>query len=281
MTFFFNFFIVYEPDWELRRFHMVRQFKEKRSLVAPLIVALILFYTPVSLLSQEAAEGQLAGYVFEQDGTSPVGGVVVKLMNIESGELIESPESDTEGFFSIGGIAKGVYSFAVSSPSGDFGSNDMIGIEAGKTAKIAISMNPYTEARAAAINQSRQQREEEEGDPFGRVLSFDEETMMAQVLMLKDYEKSKCRIQVKGEDTDFKQKLELMMLGNQEVDEALEGQTVAIELEYTAIPEDYVYEKCTKIPIIWWSGALVILAGSGFMIFQGEEEEFISGFTKK
>ena len=259
---------------------MVRKFKENRSIVFPLIVALIFFYTPVSLLSESSAEGKLTGYVFEFDGTSPVEGAVVKLMNITSGDLYESPESDTKGFFSIDGIEKGVYSFAVFSPAGDFGSNDFIGIEAAKTAKIAVSVNPYPEANAAAVNQSRQQQKEEEKKPIGRVLDFDPDTSMAEVLMLKDYEKSKCRIHVKGEDTDFKQKLELLMLGSQEIDEALEGQTVAMQFEYPSIPQDFVYVKCTKIPIIWWTGALVILAGSGFILFQGEEE-VISGFTKK
>jgi hypothetical protein len=267
------------PSRELRRLNMIRQFK-KRSVIFPLIVAIVLFYVPVSLLSETGAGGKLDGYIFEKDGTSPVEGAVVKLMNISSGQLYESPESDKKGFFTIEGIEKGVYSFAVFSPEGDFGSDDLIGIEGAKTAKIAVSLNPYTDAKALAVNQSQEQRKEEEKKPIGRVLAFNAENSMAEVLMLKDYEKSRCRIHVKGEETDFKQKLELLMLGNQEIDEALEGQTVFMLFEYPAVTQDYVYLKCTKIPILWWGGALVVLAGSGIVIFQ-EDEDVVSEYKKK
>ena len=85
-----------------------------------LILAVLLFYSPQVLKAQVAGKGNLIGFVYDQDGTTPVAGAVVMVKNISNGKVFQSSKSDNLGVFKVQGLDTGLYALGVTAVGGRF-----------------------------------------------------------------------------------------------------------------------------------------------------------------
>lgn len=107
-----------------------------------LIVSILIFYSPHYLKAQKAGKGNLIGFVFEKDGTTPVEGAVVKLKNVSTGTIYESSKSDKLGILKAEGVEEGLYIVGISAKEGNFNVGNLIGIKAAETAKVSFALKP-------------------------------------------------------------------------------------------------------------------------------------------
>ena len=107
-----------------------------------LISSLIIFYLPHGLGAQNPGKGNLIGFVFARDGTTPVEGAVVKLKNVSTGTVYESSKSDKFGILKTEGIEEGLYIAGISTQAGDFNVVNLIGVKANETAKVSFALKP-------------------------------------------------------------------------------------------------------------------------------------------
>ena len=105
-----------------------------------LILCFLLFYSPWLLVSETIGKGNVIGFVFDNDGTSPVKGAVVKMRNVTTGSVCQSPETNEHGIFTIEGIDEGLYIIGISAKEGDFNVGNFIGIKADDTAKVSFAL---------------------------------------------------------------------------------------------------------------------------------------------
>jgi len=105
-----------------------------------LIASIITFYSPHYSEAQKVGKGNLIGFVFEKDGTTPVEGAVVKLKNVSTGIVYESSQSDRLGILKKEGIEEGLYIVGISTKEGNFNVANLIGIKAAETAKVSFAL---------------------------------------------------------------------------------------------------------------------------------------------
>jgi len=105
-----------------------------------LIVAFILFYSPHLFAAKAANSGNLIGFIYGEDGLTPVENAVVKIRNVSTGTEYQSTATDKLGIFKIEGIKEGLYMAGISTQNGDFNLNNLIGIQANQTGKITLAL---------------------------------------------------------------------------------------------------------------------------------------------
>ncbi|MGD0783683.1 MAG: carboxypeptidase-like regulatory domain-containing protein, partial [Candidatus Aminicenantales bacterium] len=138
------------------------------SLFLGIVCAVGVFSAPPD---QAPARGNLIGYIYDKDGTTPVPSAVLKLRNISSGSIYEAPATDKAGFFKVENLAKGIYNFGISTAAGDFNSNELVGIIENETTKLSISLSPYeNEIRQSMQEIAREQSVKENEARIGRVV---------------------------------------------------------------------------------------------------------------
>ena len=115
-----------------------------------LIFSFILLYSPHLIYGEPVGKGNLIGFVYDKDETTPLEGAVVKLKNISSGIVYESNKTDKLGVFKLEGIDEGLYIAGISSKEGDFNVENFIGIMADETAKISFALKP--QAKGEKVN---------------------------------------------------------------------------------------------------------------------------------
>ncbi|MBU1187068.1 MAG: carboxypeptidase-like regulatory domain-containing protein [Acidobacteria bacterium] len=263
---------------------MLKKFQSK-SIAWILIGAFLLFGSPYLVQAQARDTGSISGTIFAKDGTSPYPGAVVTVKDVSTNQVYKSVPTDSRGGFIIDGLPKGVYVFGVSTSEGDFNSDSLIGVEAGKTAKISIALTVFDE-KTAPVAQDVYEDQSKDGEALvGRVISFNTVTKMATVFMLRGFVRTKDRIHVKGNETDFFQDLEVLMLEENKVEQVFAGQTALMQFKYNAVPNDLVYVICKKggFPLFLFPlGIAAIVAGAGAIITTTtEEEQEVSAFRKK
>jgi len=107
-----------------------------------LIFAFVLFCVPELLRGQEVGQGNIVGYVYGPDNTTPVEGAVLKLRNLSTGSLYESMAADYQGMVEFQGVDEGLYLVGISTAQGDFNIDNLVGIKPNKTSKIAFALRP-------------------------------------------------------------------------------------------------------------------------------------------
>ncbi len=107
-----------------------------------LIATIITFYSSQYLIAQEVCKGNLIGFVFEKDGTTPIEGAVVKLKNVSTGKVYESSRSDKLGILKTEGVEEGLYIVGIITKNGNFNVGNLIGIKADETAKVSFALKP-------------------------------------------------------------------------------------------------------------------------------------------
>ncbi len=146
-------------------------------------------------------KGNLVGFIYYQDGVTPIVGAVVKVKDVSTGLVSESTKSDANGMFTIENLNTGVYSLGVMTSQGDFNLEELIGIKAGETTKVSFSLAPFSAEEAAAVQEIYRnvyQEEEIKGEVLvGRVLSYNRINGTAEIFIIKGYIKLKDRIHVR------------------------------------------------------------------------------------
>ncbi len=109
------------------------------------VMACLLLYAPNLLTGENHTQGNIIGFVFGEDGTSPLEGATIKFLNVSSDAVFESSQTDQNGLFTVKGIDSGIYIFGVLTSEGDFILDDLIGVKIAEneTAKISISLAPF------------------------------------------------------------------------------------------------------------------------------------------
>jgi len=249
---------------------MFKDIKVKGILIA---LFLLIFCSSGFLMSESAGKGSIIGFVYGEDGTTPLEGAVVQAKNMSTGIIYESSSSDEYGIFKIVGIESGIYMYGVKTPEGDFNSDGLVGVKVSgdETAKMSVSLTPY-EKKVYSAKKEIYSEQKIKGESFiGRIVDFDAPNRMADVYIVKGMLQLKDRIHTKGETTDFYQNLEDLQLDGSPAKRLFPGQTATIRLIKNAEIGDSVYLVCKKklLPLFLTPvGIAAVIAGSGAIIYK-------------
>jgi len=230
-----------------------------------LVAAILVFCSPQVLKGQGPARGNLLGFVYGQDGTTPLSGAVVMVKNVSSGRVYESAASDGLGVFKVQGLETGLYALGVMSPDGSYNSTDLVGVTANETAKIAIALNPYEKDVREAVQPVNKDQQERGESRIGPVSKFLPANSRADVFVERGLLQAGDRIRVKGPSTDFYQDARDLMVQGTSVRKALVGESVSISTKQACDPGDIVYVVCKRgIPPFFLAplGIAAVIAGS-------------------
>ena len=228
-------------------------------------LALILMLTSSVASPQESGKGNLIGFIFGADGSTPIEGAVVVVKNLTTGVVTEAGESDGLGIFKVAGLNVGLYALGVRSPSGSYNSQDFFGISARQTAKISVALNPYDSAAAAgAAAVVREQREK--GEAFiGRIVKYYPETKEADVFVEIGLIQSDDRIHVKGQGTDFYQDVKSLKAYGARTKRVTVSRTANLRASKPCAAGDFIYVVCKRgVPPFFLAplGIAAIVAGA-------------------
>jgi hypothetical protein len=236
-----------------------------KSIALGFVLAILVFYAPNVLKGQVPATGNLLGFVYGQDGTTPLSGAVVMVKNVSSGRVYESAASDGLGVFKVQGLDTGLYALGVMSPDGSYNSSDLVGVQANETAKIAIALNPYEKEVRDAVQPVNKDQQEKGESRIGPVSEFMSANSRADVFVERGLLQAGDRIRVKGPSTDFYQDARDLMVQGSSVRKALVGETVSVALKQAANAGDIVYVVCKRgVPPLFLAplGIAAVIAGS-------------------
>ncbi len=238
-----------------------------------LLLTIILFAAPVYLASQTSAKGNLVGFVYGMDGSTPLAGAVVMVRNVTTGTVFESTKSDTLGVFKLEGLGAGIYALGVSSSQGSFNSQDFVGIAPNETAKISISLNPYDAAAAQAAEAvTRDQRDK--GESFvGRVVTYSPQNKEAEVFIERGLVQTGDRIRIKGGTTDFTQDAKGLKEAGVKTRRIVAGETGTVPVSRACATGDLVYVVCKRGVPPFFLAPLGIAAITGATGLTGLQEE--------
>lgn len=190
-----------------------------------------------------APKGNIIGFLYAKDGTTPLEGAVVKFKNLMSGALLMSSKSDGYGIFRLEGIESGLYSYGVVTDQGDFNANSLVGLKVAdnETAKLSISLDPYDKEVAEAIAEIYKEQEKNGEALVGTIAEYNPNTKLAQVQVIKGVLQVSDKIHARGKSTNFYQDIDLLMVGTSKAKRVLKGQTGTIKLQQNAQTGDLVY----------------------------------------
>jgi hypothetical protein len=209
-----------------------------------LVFALFLFASPQFLAAQNnIAKGNVIGFIYAKDGTTPLPGAVVKFKSLTSGTVYESTTSDTFGIFKIQGVETGVYTYGVVTEAGDFNADNIVGIRIAENeiAKLSIALDPYDKDVAEAVSEIYKEQEKNGEALVGTIADFNPNTRLAQVQVVKGVLQVNDKIHARGKSTNFYQEVDTLMVGTAKTRRVLKGQTGTLKLERNAQAGDLVY----------------------------------------
>jgi len=290
-----------------RKFAMLKSAKSKYIAVA-LIFSFFLFYSPHLSLAQVFAQGSLSGFIYAEDGVTPLEGVVVKIRNIVDGTIYASTKSDSEGAFKIEGINEGLYSAGISTTTGDFNFENLIGVKAGEPAKISLALVPAGTQSVSSPEEKTNPLEEEtsssvEGQAppiqagsevtsareavfLGKVVNYSAETQEASIYIEEGSMQVGDELIFRGTKTDFTQNVESIRIESTYVKKASVGQTPDVILGEPAEVGDFVYLSLQRKAFFFFSpvGIATVLAATAGAVYGvvklTEEEDEVSAFKR-
>lgn len=230
-------------------------------------IAFLLLCLPSFLMSEEAALGNIIGFVYDQDGTTPLEGAVIKVKNISTGNIYESSTSDTNGVFKIQGIEGGIYLCGVITAQGDYNAEDLFGVKLsdGETAKLSVALTPYEQKVATALREVYEGHSNSGESLVGTVVDYYPDNQSADVLVVKGLLRLNDRVHAKGKETDFYQDIDELKLGNSSAKKIFAGQTANMKVKKSVNNGDLVYLVCKQgiLPLFLKPfGAVTLIAGS-------------------
>jgi hypothetical protein len=243
-----------------------------------LVFVLVLFLSPRLLKSQTSGKGQLIGFVFGKDGSTPVAGAVVVAKNVTTGTVFQSSKTDSLGVFKFESLDAGIYALGVTSGQGSYNSQDLVGIKPRETAKITIALSPY-DRDAIEAAQAVAREEKERGESLvGKVVTYAPATKEAKVTIERGLLQVGDRMRVKGGVTDFVQDVKVLRVEGARAKYCLSGQQAFLPVTRACAAGDGVYVVCKRgVPPLFLAplGLAAIVAGSAALV-SIEEEESVS-----
>lgn len=220
---------------------MGKKMKKEVTLVGG-ILALLLVLTPC-LWSESKAKGNVLGFVYENDGTTPIEGAVVKLKSVSSGEVYESNPSNTQGVFQMENVKSGIYIYGVNTSQGNFNSDGMIGVrfKENETARMSLSLSRYDEGSGSNTVENPKEDDNVGEYLVGEITKYDPGTGMAKVRIIQGLLEKKDRVHVLGEKTDFYQNVKNLELNGAAVKRLFVKQTGTFKAKNGVEVGDRVY----------------------------------------
>jgi len=240
-----------------------------------LAFALTLFSWPSFSRAQAAGKGQLVGYVFHKDGSTPVQGVVVVAKNVTTGTVFQSVKTDGLGLFKFEGLDAGIYALGVTSVQGSYNSQDLVGIKADETAKISIALSPFDRESIEAARAVAKEEKERGESLVGKVAAYSQGTKEAVVSIERGLLQSGDRVRVRGSVTDFSQDITTLRVRGARVPRALSGDQALLPVAKSCVAGDGVYVVCKRgVPPLFLAplGLAAIVAGSVSLVTIVDEE---------
>ncbi|HMA53245.1 MAG TPA: hypothetical protein VKT17_02220 [Acidobacteriota bacterium] len=238
-------------------------------------LALVLMLTSSVASPQESAKGNLIGFIFGADGSTPVAGAVVVVKNLTTGLVTEAGETDGLGVFKVPGLGVGLYALGVRSAAGSYNSQDFFGIAARQTSKITVALSPY-DATAAAGAATVITEQRQKGEAFiGKVVGYHPETKEADVFVEIGLIQSDDRIHIKGQTTDFYQDMKGLKAFGTRTKRVTVGNTASLRASKPCEAGDFVYIVCKRgVPPLFLAplGIAAIVAGAVPLAATFEEE---------
>ncbi|MHB8054916.1 MAG: carboxypeptidase-like regulatory domain-containing protein [Candidatus Aminicenantales bacterium] len=235
-----------------------------------LLVTLAVSLTAGPALAQTVERGHLVGTIFTQDGKTPMVGAIVRLKNITSGAISVALPTDTQGYFRMENLSKGIYQFGITTAQGDFNSNELVGILANETTRISLALNPYETGVQSAVQEVLRDQSVAEGESrIGRVIRYNASTKEAEVFIEKGVLQIDDRVRVKGIETNFFQDVDSLGAGGEIVKRLFAGQNGLMKMEKNTDTGDGIYVVCKKgVPPFFLTpcGIASVIAGSGLIL---------------
>ena len=236
-----------------------------------LVFGLLIFCSTSFLRSEEVSKGSILGFVYDEDGTTPLEGAVVEFKNITTGAVYESSKSDDLGVFKIEGVERGLYIYGVKTAQGDFNSDGPLGvrIRGNETAKLSISLTPYDEKVRSAIEEVYREQEMEGKSVVGRTVNYNPDTRIAEVVIMKGLLQVDDKIYAKGEHTDFYQDVNFLGSEGSFVEGIFAGQSASLAVKNRVEIGDLIYKvaKSGVLPLFSRpSGVASVVAGSSEIV---------------
>jgi hypothetical protein len=223
---------------------MRKKFWVKQAGYAGLILLFALLFSPQTEGAQTTIpRGNVIGFVYAKDGTTPLEGAVVKFKNLASGVFFVSSKSDAHGIFKLEGIESGIYSYGVVTEQGDFNADSLVGLKVGEnqTAKLSIALDTFDKEVAQAVSEVYLEQEKNGEALVGTVAEFNPNTRLAQIQVVGGVLQVKDKIHAKGKATNFYQDVDILMVGTAKARRVLKGQTATVKLDRGAQAGDLVY----------------------------------------
>ena len=117
---------------------MVKIRKERLTFI--IIFLTFTFLIPTSIISGDTGKGNLIGFIYGEDKTTPVEGAIFILRNIATGIEYSSQKTNDLGIFKLEDIDPGLYIVGITSGVTQFNFKNLIGIKAEKTAKVSFAL---------------------------------------------------------------------------------------------------------------------------------------------
>jgi hypothetical protein len=258
-----------------------------RFVLIGLVFGFLIFCSASFLRSEDVSKGSILGFVYGEDGTTPLAGAVVEFKNISTGAVYESSASDDLGVFKIEGVEKGLYIYGVKTEQGSYNSDGTLGvrIRENETAKLSISLTPYDEKVRSAIEEVYKEQRIAGKSLVGSVVNYSPDTRIAEVSIMNGLLRRQDRIQAKGENTDFYQDGSFFVVGGSFAENLFAGQTAAIAVKDRVEIGDLIYAvaKSGILPLFTSpSGNASVISGNSQIVGNvsalGDKTELPSGF---
>jgi len=211
-----------------------------------LLASLFLYMSPPAARPQTASKGNLVGFVYGRDRSTPAVGAVVLAKNVTTGAVFESSKSDSTGAFKVENLDPGIYSIGVTSAEGDFNAQDLVGVRPGETAKVSIALSPYdAESLEAARAVAREEKERGESR-VGKVVSYAPSTNESTVFIERGLIQLGDRLRFRGPNTDFQMDLKNIKVSGAYATRCISGEQGQVPVSRTCAKGDDVYVVCKR-----------------------------------
>ena len=113
---------------------------QSKPFIGFVIAAFVLFITPWVSADSAAGTSSMIGFVYAEDGTTPVQGAVFKIQNVKTKQVYESTKTDEMGVFKMEGIEPGMYLAGVVTEKEAYPISKVLGFQSDSTAKLSVSL---------------------------------------------------------------------------------------------------------------------------------------------